>query len=92
VRDAPAARGPKLNANQITKARADAEQSVIQQEAEGRGQRFAFARSPKAEAAAITMKGAGVDAVRRGLLDLRRLELAPDLTREVAERFSTVSS
>jgi flotillin len=77
-------REAELNANQITKARADAEQSVIQQEAEGRGQAVRIRAIAEAEAAAIKMKAQALMESGGAYLDLRRLELAPDLTREVA--------
>jgi flotillin len=77
-------REAELNASQITQARADAEQSVIQQEAEGRGQAVRIRAIADAEAAAIKMKAQALMEAGGIYLDLRRLELAPDLTREVA--------
>jgi flotillin len=77
-------REAELNANQITKARADAEQSVIQQEAEGRGQAVRIRAIAEAEAAAITLKAQALIESGGAYLDLRRLELAPELTREIA--------
>jgi flotillin len=77
-------REAELSANQITQARADAEQSVIQQEAEGRGQAVRIRAIAEAEAAAIRMKAQALMEAGGAYLDLRRLELAPDLTREVA--------
>jgi flotillin len=77
-------REAELNATQITQARADAEQSVIQQEAEGRGQAVRIRAIAEAEAAAIRMKAQSLVESGGAYLDLRRLELAPDLTREVA--------
>jgi flotillin len=77
-------REAELNANQITKARADAEQSVIQQEAEGRGQAVRIRAIAEAEAAAIKMKAQALLEAGGAYLDLRRLELAPALTHEVA--------
>ena len=77
-------REAELNANQITKARADAEQSVIQQEAEGRGQAVRIRAIAEAEAAAIRMKAQALLEAGGAYLDLRRLELAPALTHEVA--------
>src|ERR1019366_6961308 len=77
-------REAELNANQITKARADAEQSVIQQEAEGRGQAVRIRAIAEAEAAAITLKAHALIESGGAYLDLRRLELAPELTREIA--------
>jgi flotillin len=77
-------REAELSASQITQARADAEQSVIQQEAEGRGQAVRIRAIADAEAAAIRMKAEALLQAGGIYLDLRRLELAPDLTREVA--------
>ncbi len=77
-------REAELNASQITQARADAEQSVIQQEAEGRGQAVRIRAIAEAEAAAIKMKAQALMEAGGAYLDLRRLELAPVLTREVA--------
>ena len=77
-------REAELTASQITQARADAEQSVIQQEAEGRGQAVRIRAIAEAEAAAIKMKAQALMEAGSAYLDLRRLELAPVLTREVA--------
>ena len=77
-------REAELSASQITQARADAEQSVIQQEAEGRGQAVRIRAIAEAEAAAIKMKALALMEAGGAYLDLRRLELAPALTREVA--------
>ena len=77
-------REAELSASQITQARADAEQSVIQQEAEGRGQAVRIRAIADAEAAAIRMKAEALLQAGGAYLDLRRLELAPELTREVA--------
>lgn len=73
-----------LAANQITQARADAEQNVIQQEAEGRAQAARIRAIADAEADAIRKKADALMAAGQAYLDLRRLELAPALTREVA--------
>jgi flotillin len=77
-------REAELSASQITQARADAEESVIQQEAEGRGQAVRIRAIADAEAAAIRVKAEALLEAGGAYLDLRRLELAPDLTREVA--------
>jgi len=82
-------REAELNASQITQARADAEQSVIQQEAEGRGQAVRIRAIADAEAAAIQMKAQALMASGNVYLDLRRLELAPELTREVANALAS---
>lgn len=81
-------REAELSASQITQARADAEQSVIQQEAEGRGQAVRIRAIAEAEAAAIKMKAQALMEAGGAYLDLRRLELAPALTREVAGALS----
>ncbi|MGH7294201.1 MAG: hypothetical protein ACRELB_04680 [Polyangiaceae bacterium] len=77
-------REAELGASQITQARADAEQNVIQQEAEGRAQAARIRAVAEAEADAIRRKAVALMEAGGIYLDLRRLELAPDLTREVA--------
>ena len=77
-------REAELAATQITKARADAEQNVIQQEAEGRAQAARIRAIADAEAGAIRAKAQALSDAGQSYLDLRRLELAPSLTREVA--------
>jgi flotillin len=77
-------REAELGASQITQARADAEQNVIQQEAEGRAQAARIRAVAEAEADAIRRKATALMEAGGIYLDLRRLELAPDLTREVA--------
>jgi flotillin len=77
-------REAELAASQITQARADAEQNVIQQEAEGRAQAARIRAIAEAEAEAIRAKAQALADAGQGYLDLRRLELAPALTREVA--------
>jgi flotillin len=77
-------REAELAATQITQARADAEQNVIQQEAEGRAQAVRIRTIAEAEAEAIRQKAQALVAAGQAYLDLRRLELAPELTREVA--------
>ncbi len=52
-------RSAELAASQITQARADAEQNVIQQEAEGRAQAARIRAIAEAEADAIRMKARG---------------------------------
>jgi len=77
-------REAELAAGQITQARADAEQNVIQQEAEGRAQAARILSIAEAEAGAIRKKAEALTAAGQAYLDLRRLELAPALTHEVA--------
>lgn len=77
-------REAELAASQITQARADAEQNVIQQEAEGRAQAARIRAVAEAEADAIRMKAQSLMESGQAYLDLRKLELAPALTREVA--------
>jgi flotillin len=81
-------REAELNANQITKARADAEQNVIQQEAEGRAQAARIKAIAEAEAGAIRLKAQALLEAGGAYLDLRRLEMAPELTRQVADALS----
>lgn len=77
-------REAELAANQITQARADAEQNVIQQESEGRAQAARIRSIAEAEAEAIRMKAQALMEAGQAYLDLRRLEMAPALTREIA--------
>ena len=81
-------REAELGANQITQARADAEQNVIEQEAEGRAQAARIRAIAEAEADGIRMKAQALVAAGQVYMDLRRLELAPALTREVAVALS----
>lgn len=77
-------REAELGANQITQARADAEQNVIAQEAEGRAQGSRIRAIAEAEADAIRMKAQALMEAGEAYLDLKRLEMAPALTREIA--------
>jgi len=77
-------REAELTASQITQARADAEQNVIQQEAEGRAQAARIRAIAQAEAEAIRMKAQALLEAGGAYLDLRKLELAPELTAQVA--------
>jgi flotillin len=77
-------REAELAASQITQARANAEENVIQQEAEGRAQAARIRAIAEAEAAAIQLKARALVESGQPYMDLRRLELAPELTREVA--------
>jgi flotillin len=77
-------REAELTASQITQARADAEQNIIQQEADGKAQAARIRAVAEAEADAIRMKAEALMASGQAYLDLRRLEMAPALTREVA--------
>ncbi|HEY7956875.1 MAG TPA: hypothetical protein VII38_16335 [Polyangia bacterium] len=82
-------REAELAANQITQARADAEQNVIQQEAEGKAQAARIRAIAEAEADAIRLKVKALTDGGEAYMDLRRLELAPDLTHEVAAALSS---
>ncbi len=81
-------REAELSANQITQARADAEQNVIQQEAEGRAQAARIRAVAEAESEAIRMKALALAEAGGAYLDLRRLEMAPELTAQVASALS----
>ena len=81
-------REAELGANQLTQARADAEQNVIEQEAEGRAQAARIRAVAEAEAGAIRLKAEALLAAGGPYMDLRRLELAPELTRQVAVALS----
>jgi flotillin len=77
-------REAELAASQITQAQADADQNVIQQEAEGRAQAARIRAIAEAEAGAIRMKALALVDAGDAYMNLRRLELAPELTRQVA--------
>jgi len=77
-------REAELAANQITQARANADENVIEQEAEGRAQAAKIRAIAEADAAAIQLKAQALVEAGQAYMDLRRLELAPELTREVA--------
>jgi flotillin len=77
-------REAELAASQITQARADAEQNVIQQEAEGKAQAARIRAVAEAEADAIRKKAEALMESGQAYLDLRRLEMAPALTKEIA--------
>jgi flotillin len=81
-------REAELNASQITQARADAEQNVINQEAEGRAQAARIRAVAQAEAEAIRIKAQALMEAGSFYLDLRRLEMAPELTAQVAKALS----
>ncbi|HEX3595991.1 MAG TPA: hypothetical protein VHU80_12855 [Polyangiaceae bacterium] len=81
-------REAELSASQITQARADAEQNVIQQEAEGRAQAARIRAIAQAEAEAIRMKAQALAEAGGAYLDLKKLELAPELTQQVASALS----
>jgi flotillin len=82
-------REAELAATQITQAHADAEQNVIAQEAEGRAQGTRIRAVAEAEAEAIRAKAQALVQAGEAYLDLRRLELAPALTREIASALSS---
>ncbi len=77
-------REAELGANQLTQARADADQNVIQQEVEGRAQAARIRAIAQAEAEAIRMKALALAEAGGAYLDLKKLELAPELTAQVA--------
>jgi flotillin len=81
-------REAELSATQITQAHADAEQNVIQQEADGRAQAARIRAVAEAEAEAIRRKAVALMEAGGIYLDLRRLEMAPELTRQVAAALS----
>ena len=81
-------REAELGASQITQARADAEQNVINQEAEGRAQAARIRAIAQAEAEAIRIKAQALMEAGGAYLDLRRLEMAPELTAQVASALS----
>jgi flotillin len=77
-------REAELNASQIPQARADADQNLITQEAQGRGEAARILAVAEAEAAAIRLKAQALLEAGGAYLDLRRLELAPELTAQIA--------
>jgi len=77
-------RQAELAATQITQANADAQQNIIQQEAEGKAQAARIRAVAEAEAEAIRLKAQALAEVGQPYLELRRLEMAPALTREIA--------
>ena len=81
-------REAELAASQITQARADAEQNVINQEAEGRAQAARIRAIAQADAEAIRIKAQALVEAGGAYLDLRRLEMAPELTAQVASALS----
>ena len=81
-------REAELAASQITQARADAQQNLIAQEAEGRAQAVRIRAVAEAEAEAIHKKAVALLEAGGAYLDLKRLELAPELTRQVAAALS----
>ena len=81
-------REAELSATQITQATADAQQNVIQKEAEGRAQAAVIRAVAEADADAIRMKAEALVQAGQAYMDLKRLELAPALTREVANALS----
>ena len=83
-----AQREAELNATQITQAKADAEKNVIMQEADGRAIAARIMAVAHAEAEAIRMKAVALAESGQAYLDLKRLEMAPELTREVAQALS----
>ncbi len=74
----------ELAASQITQAQADADQNVIKQEAEGRAQAARIKAVAEAEAEAIRLKSQALIESGGAYLDLRRLEMAPELTKQVS--------
>lgn len=82
-------RQAELSASQITQAQADADQKVIALEAEGRAQAARIRAIAEAEAEAIRLKAKALSEAGGIYLDLKKLELAPDLTREVAGALAT---
>jgi flotillin len=77
-------REAELAASQITQAQADADQNVIEQEAEGRAQAARIRAVAEAEAGAIRMKAQALLEAGESYMSLRRLELAPELAKEVS--------
>jgi flotillin len=83
-----AQREGELTAQQITQAKANAEENVIRLEAEGRAEAARIRAIATAEAEAITMKAKALAEAGGVYLDLKRLELAPELTGRIAAALS----
>jgi flotillin len=81
-------RRAELAASQIAQANADAEQKVIALEAEGRAEAAKIRAIAEAEAEAIRAK-AEVLEKSAGYLELRRLEVAPELARQISKALAT---
>ena len=77
-------RQAELEATQITQAQADATQQVIQLEAEGRSQAARIRAIAEAESDAIRQKSKALSEAGALYLDLRRLEMAPELARQIS--------
>ena len=78
-------RTAELNASQITQAQANANEAVIRLEAEGRAQAAKIKAVAEAEAEAIGVKARALAQAGELYLQLKRLELAPQLTKRVAK-------
>jgi flotillin len=78
-------RQAELEASQITQARADAEQNVIAMEAEGKAQATRIRAIADAEAEAIRIKAKALAEAGDFYMQLRRLELAPELTKQLSK-------
>ncbi|HZU96542.1 MAG TPA: SPFH domain-containing protein [Planctomycetota bacterium] len=76
-------RRAELAATQIAQANADAEEKVIALEAEGRAEAAKIRAVAEAEAEAIRAKAVALE-TSGAFMDLRRLELAPDVARQVS--------
>ncbi len=81
-------RQAELAATQIAQANADAQQKVIALEAEGRAEAGRIRAIAEAEAEAIRAK-AEVLEKSAGYLELRRLELAPELAEQISKALAT---
>jgi len=77
-------RQAELTANLITQATADAQKQVISFEAQGKAEAARILAIAQAEADAIKLKAQALAEAGELYLDLRRLELAPELTGQVA--------
>ncbi|MCG6986916.1 MAG: hypothetical protein LJF06_01830 [Gemmatimonadetes bacterium] len=82
-------RQAELNASQITQAQADADQNVIALEAQGRAEAARIRLVAEAEAEAIREKAQALSDAGQMYLELRKLELAPELAQEVAKALGT---
>jgi flotillin len=81
-------REAELNAGQLTQARADAQQNIIRLEAEGRAEAAKIIALAEAEAESIRKKTEALQQAGNVYLELRKLELTPDITRQIAGALS----
>ena len=83
-----AQREAELSATQIAQAQADAEQNVILMGAEGKAQAAKIIAIAEADAKSIQLKAQSLSSAGPAYLDLRRLEIAPQLAAQISAALS----